>query len=469
MNVPHPRTWPWWIWVLLLVAVLVSILLSGALVIRSQGQRELRLVIDDLHARGLPVLPADLVARAPTVDAGRQARAWALFGGGGSWTEANVNTYGLQAIADSARRKKDGKIDDRIASESARIIAASATARAEWRRLWQEGPVVLSAFGWLRAHLPDPEQAGFASMAATPIPSLLQVRYLASALATEARLAADPAPALADLDALVAAHQPSGSLIDAMIAIAIAAIRDDAWLEAVARGGEPRPWLTQNWDPMRHVADALAAERVFYAGGYVQDLRRGSLTLYSLFGLSSSFSGGGRWESVSFLGQLFVLGPHDAAFMLRELAVGETLARTGQSAAGGTVESRLRAQGWRVPVSRILMPNTLESVYTAAGSEFRGRMLRIAEGIVWNFRSTGTVPADAAHLPDLVAPLAAATAWSPALRYTRLSATRFRLDCDPATPPTEVIPAGRIEAWKPASSSFLVRHWGLEWDLAPQP
>ena len=451
----NPRTWPWWTWILVILAMLVALVVSLGLVLRNQGMHELRITIDELHARGFNVLPRDLLARAPAVDPLRQARAWALFGNGGSWTSRTQPIYGPGAVASGD-------------AEAKRILADSAAARSEWRSLYQAGPVVLSLYGWVAAHTPDPDHAGIATLAASPIPSMLNLRNMAEALATEARRADDPRAALADLDALVAAGQPSGSMIDAFTCLAVAGIRDDAWLEAAARGViDPKPWIdARSADELAMVADGIAAERMLFGGGFVQDIHNGTLDSFAY----ASF-GGGLMERLAWYTTTLpvpIAAPHDVAFYLREVTKGEVLARTGHGDVSN-LGPRLRAERWRLPISAIALPDTGEAVISGAERAFQARVSRCAAGIAWDFAHGVALPADAAHLPAAVAALVPATAFAPTLRYTRLSATRFRLDCDPATPPTDLLPTGRIEAWKPIKERFKQTKWGLEWDLAPQP
>ena len=85
---PNPRHWPWWGWALCVVATLLTMVLSAALMYRQTGMRELRAEVARMQVEGHGVVPADLSKLMPTVDRARQNRAWALFGSTGpSWKE----------------------------------------------------------------------------------------------------------------------------------------------------------------------------------------------------------------------------------------------------------------------------------------------------------------------------------------------------------------------------------------------
>lgn len=460
-----PRRWPWWGWAVAVAVLLLCVAATALLSHRQHGLGELRTLVRDLQADGRGVVPADLIARAPAVDRARQARLWGLVGNsGGGWAgNLNVRTFGLDARC--AMPKEIARRD----AEVERILTASASDRQAWRKLYQEGPVVISAFGWLAEDIPDPADAGIAKTAAVRLSNLLAMRALATALATEAFRAGDPLPALADLDALVAAQQPVGSLIDAMILLAVCSIRDQAWLDAVSRGAEPGPWIAQRSEFLPAVGEAFAAERMLFQGGMYQDIIAGR----SLSGLLMGSSGTtwkeafGNWMSAQVA---YVTLPSDTAFALRCSIQSEDLCRTGIDATGASM-ALLRDPWFRIthPTAAIIIPNFTESAITAVQAETSARRLRIASALIHVWRATGDLPADDAIADFPARDLLAPQRHGPAILYQRLTPTRFRLWTDPATPPTDLLPAGRIDAPKPTSLPWCNRGWCTELDLSALP
>ena len=229
------RHWPWWVWVVAVCGTMLCLLLSAGIVYRQASVRALQATIADLQAAGLPALPADLFARAPSVDRDRQERLWRIIDdSSGAWRTLNPP------------RGMDGYFDrenaDKLAQDYAEVLAGSAATRSRWRALRQEGPLVISSFGWLQQDFSNPTTMGLAEAFKVRQPNLKNICELAQAFAIESHLSDDPRAALAELDALVAASDRSASLIDALVATNMQAIRDSAWLEATLRGTDPTPW-----------------------------------------------------------------------------------------------------------------------------------------------------------------------------------------------------------------------------------
>ena len=459
-----PRSIPWWGWLLIVAGVLAIAVLSFALILRQQGWRQLQTTVADLRKAGLGVTPVDLVASAPPVDGPRQERAWALLGTGGLGLNLATTTWGMAAYAASAKER------EKIATETTKLLADTETLRRDWRALRNEGPVTLSVLGWIRQDFPHPETAGIANMARVRFPNLMATRTLAAALATEARTATDPAPALAELDRLIAACTPSGSLIDGMIAIALGTMRDEAWLEAaITRGVDPRPW-TGETPALRHlVADGFAHERMLFAGAFYQELATGRDTDLGSLGLAGG--GSGTWDRLGeWLGQRVwtVMAPADLALHLRGLRECESICRTG-SGDWSILERELRQQAWRHPLASISLPHLMESGITANQAEVTARRMRLAALLAWHHRQSGSLPAALGELSSAAQALAAATICAPAIRYERLTPTRFRLWSEPPTTSTSLLPLGRVDLPKPTTKRWSGgKTWWLELDLAPE-
>ncbi len=444
------------------VALLLCIVATLLLGYRQYGLGDLRTLASKMQAEGRGVVPADLIARAPMVDRARQERLWAIIGNGsGGWVGSMpVLAYGLDARCAAARdiAKRD--------AETERILTASAGDREAWRKLRQEGPVTISVLGWLAEDLPDPASAGVFKTAQSRIPNLLGVRALATALATEARSAADPRSALADLDALVSAQRPVGSLIDAMILMPTSNIRDLAWLEAASREIDPAPWIDRRDDALAVVGDAFAAERMPFLGGLYQDAVAGR----SVSGLLATSAGTSWKEAIedraSEWAAYFSL-PADTAFGLRFSILSEELCRTGIDRSAPLL-ARLNEPWFRLthPTTTFSVTYLIESAITAVQADTSARRLRVAGALIHAWQVTGTLPADDAAADFPAKELLAAQRHGPAILYQRLTPTRFRLWTDPATPPTDLVPAGRIDAPKTTTQPWWNHGWCTELDLS---
>jgi hypothetical protein len=371
-----PRTIPWWGWLLIVLGLLSVTLVSTALVIRERGWDELNALTERIRAEGRGLTPADLVAEAPVVDAARQERAWALVGATSLYPEIRTKTWGMVALEPSAKDLA------KLAQESARVMRDSAACRLQWRDLHASGPVVLSLLGWLKHDLPEPEQAGISKMAACRIPCLLAMRQVANAFATEARLAPDPRPALTELDALVGSCAPNGSIIDAMIAIAVSTIRDEAWLEAATRGHDQAPWVAHLPDYRLAALRRMRAERLTFGGGFYLDVQRGTSLPFA-----RPTSAGLAQEMLSnCAGFLYsVIAPQDIGLDERWMLAGEDRGRT-HSGSFGALLPELMTNRWLHPISSISLPNLTESVIAGTQADLNARRVRLTALLAYALR-----------------------------------------------------------------------------------
>ncbi len=457
-----PRTIPWWGWLLIVLGVLGIALLSTALVIRQRGWHELNALTDRIRAEGRGLTPADLVAEAPEVDPARQERAWALVGSTGLYPEMRTKTWGMTALEPWL------KDPAKLTQDSAQLLLDSASCRQQWRELRAEGPVVLSLLGWLKHDLPEPEKAGIAKMAACRIPNLMAMRQLANAFATEARLAPDPRSALAELDAVVGSCTPTGSLIDAMIAIAVSAIRDEAWLEAATRGIDPALWIVHQPEQRLAVLRSLRAERLSFGGGFYQDLKRGNYPPWEEFASSGTLP---RLVNLGASALYPVVAPRDMAFYERWMLASEDLCQTNSGATSaqlGAMLVEMQKNRWQYWITAVGAPSCTESGICGTQAELNARRARLAALLAYALHQGTPLPASAADLSPEAQALAAPTAFIPGTQYLRLSPMRFRLWTDPKSPSTELFPASRISAPKPTKARFTHQSssW-LELDLAP--
>ena len=349
------------------------------------------------------------------------------------------------------------------------MAADSAGVRAAWLALVAEGPVILSGYGWMAADFPQPAAIGVIKAASLRLPNLMAVRILANSYAAAALGASDPRADLHGLDTLVDALQPSASLIDAMILVAICNIRDNAWLEATCRGTDPTPWIAHCPPLLPAVADAFACERAWFVGSVYQDFRAGRFVDNTLY---SYGSGRGSFNDLKNLatGLLWrVVAPFDIAFAYQWEALSEQRLK-GQAVDLSGLQDAIMANSWLHPFSKWMIPNLIESGITAVTQDAGGREYRIAAALVWNWRTSGVLPVDAGAVRALLpTDLLAAHGDLPAIQYAVVAPGRFRLWVDSATPITDLLPAGRIDAPKPGTGAWSQKRWWLELDLNQLP
>jgi hypothetical protein len=343
-----------------------------------------------------------------------------------------------------------------LAKNSQAMLDGSHSMRSQWRALHREGPVVVSLLGWLSADFKDPSQIGSTESIMSRTPNLLTLRGLANALATEARLEADPRPSLADLDALITATAHPGGVIDAMVLVHIQRIRDSAYLEATLRGTDVEPWLQDCPSTLALLADGFIGERACLGGGLAQDamqsrgLASGQTTQSNPF-----FSRVREWMKTRHY--WFTLA-YDARFVLETYSMAEDMCRTGVDR---TKPNLLKLHDpWFStfhPISALSLSNFAEAGTTAALAEVSARQYRLAALLVRHWRKDRFLP-EPAHWADPQAHrLLAAQGLGPALIYERLSDTCLRISIDPHAPANDLLPAGRMNpvttctgAWKDA-------------------
>lgn len=451
---PNLRCIPWWVWPIAVLILLIATALCAIMIMRDGAMKELRQLAAKLEASGRGITVQHLVDSAPVVDPGRQAAAWALLGGSTSIKDPAVPVWGMRARfpvqADAAR----------MAAETEAFLAATQAKREAWRRLHAEGPVTLGLLGWIREDLPDPPRASLVDASTCRTMNTQIALQLGTSFATEARAATDPMEALADLDALIAATGHRSSIIDTMILLRLGEMRDEAYLEATLRGADTTEWSDDAPDVLTGVAEAFRTERLLFGGSFYQGIVSGR-GVGATPGMSSPgvlANGFGQWVYGA-------VAPHDVVVVQRGHLLGEDLCRTGVGDIA-KMHAELQGQTWRHPIASIALPNLLEIAATGVQYDTSGRRLRIAALVAREWLRSGRLPADEAVLPPACMTLAAATRRCPAIRYQRLADSRFRLWTDPATPATDLLPAGRIDAPVPVTGPWAGKRWWLELDLS---
>lgn len=451
MNAPaHRFRIRWWHIAITIVLIAVLALWVYGLSSRASGRAAFLAQVAARQAAGQPATVDDYVARAPAVDTQAQ-QDWDV------WSKAAQSAW-----KDPAYDKKAW--DAWIVGQGERpesIVASLAAQRASMEPalgLLRRGDLVLSGYGWAAADLP-PGKRTLLHTSALRLPSLLSMRALADWLHYSAVITEDPRPVLADLDALHAALQRQpGTLIDAMITVAIDAIRDRTYVDLALRGTLPDDlrdrWLTEPNRLLALVAEGFDGEASLFGGG-----------IYNLVAdagpWSATMDPDARLASRLFGGPIFwATGLGDAAVIIEfNAAIADRLRGTSSTPLPdwSTIAPRLG------PIGKLAIPNFYESARHALEADARQRLARTAVRLLAMGRDAG-LPADQAALTAALGNVSLAPAGDHlALRYERLSDSRFRVAVDPSSPAPNFDDPSRMagrgaKLGTPAASEPLV--WG---------
>jgi hypothetical protein len=430
VSIPRRLRIRWWHLAIATVVLLIAALIATAYAWRAMGRGQYLAVVEQLRAAGRPASVDDFVALAPPVDRPLQDAwdAWQKRRSSGS----SAASYPIDLGGSLGRQQKAW--DAWVVGQGPRpadveaIIARFAPDQADALRLLRQGGLVLSGFGWMAKDLP-PDKRSLPFTSALTLPNLLVVREVAVWLHHAAVLAEDPRQHLADLDALVAAMERPATLIDAMIALAIANIRDRTYIELALLGRLPdearQRWLAEPAHNLRLVGDGFAGESALFGHGMAAMIDH-DLTPIPFIVENRD------WQGFWFGAVIWTTGFKDCAQMIAiETHIAQRLRgdRADSWPTWDQVQLRLG------PLGRAVMPNLWESAITAIQADAAQRIARMAVRIIGLARASA-LPADqGALLAALGDPQALAPGGDQlAVRYEVPAPGRFRLVIDPASP-----------------------------------
>jgi hypothetical protein len=465
VSIPRRLRLRWWHLAIATVVLLGAALIATAYAWRAMGRGQYLAVVEQLRAAGQPASVDDFVALAPAVDRAVQD-AWDAWqkryaAGPNSFLNAVSNHYKVWDAWIAGPGPRPTAVDA--------LLSGTAADFADAVRLLRSGRLVLSGFGWMAKDLP-PDKRRMPFTAALTLPNLLSTRELAEWLHHAAVLAEDPRQHLADLDALMVAMGRPATLIEAMIQVAVANIRDRAYLELALLDRLPvearERWLAEAPRALHVVGDGFTGESALFAHGFAGMLDQ-SATPFPVITMNSG------WQSAWFSAGVWLTGYQDCAVMAEvETHIGQRL-RGERPDAWPTWEQirpRLSVLG------RIAVPNLFESAISAVQADAAQRMARLAARVVALARA-GALPVDqAALLTALGDPGAlAASGDLLGLRYEVPAPGRFRLVVDPASPipgfddPTRMPQRSKLAGTPPAKVPLVLRGEGgaIEIQLPP--
>lgn len=218
------------------------------------------------------------------------------------------------------------------------------------------------------------------------------------------------------------------TLIDAMIAIAVAKIRDRTYGDLTLRGRLPddfkQRWLAESSRSLALAGDGFEGESVLTG--------MGAAAMVDVASIAEVYPGWSHWRNLPMGLSMWLNGSADCALMVDlETHIAQRLRgeRPDLWPAWHVIEPRLGALG------RIAIPNLFESCITALQADALHRMARIAVRVIDASRMNG-LPIDQSALqaflggPDELSP----TGDHLHLRYEIPAQGRFRLVIDPASP-----------------------------------
>ena len=302
----------------------------------------------------------------------------------------------------------------------------------------------LTGASWIRDAVIRKQEPG-----SIHIPNLLSVRGAMRWYACEAMSAPDPTPALDRMDALYQALQPAGTMMDAMILAAIAAMRDDAYVRLIVTDALPPErvdaWLAESSPIRTALADACRGERIGFWRLFAQRILRGA-------DAASCVPDAG---SLEVLIDFHWHGHRDAAAALRVYRLYEEHADGAVGADALEPIDRWVEEGGRT--LRLALPPVEAILWTVLHTRTLHRMCRLLVRIA---RSSDRAPVSEAELRSALSTHASdldGDAWTLAIQYERLNEKRLRLvvrEDSPLTPHLRkqvarylVNPGARSKSW----------------------
>ncbi len=418
-------------WTRVTAGVVLSALAVSAipLAVRWSGLRALRATVERHRAAGLGALPADALAAAPPADALALDRLTAA--------EQRLQRGWSPDFAATARDWVHGYESKPPSALPAWVATHAAAVAAR--------DVILGTGG-------TPIHAG-AGVAVSPgrvtpavVSTLMRGNFMGAKVAArwhraKAALTRDAGPHLDALDRDREARRRPGLLGEAMVALDLAAARDNAYLEAALRGDLPREredaWCAEEDPAPALLAEGLRGERLLVGGAVAQGFLEEGVAARDVAGPGSA--PGAALE-------VWVHGPGDCARYLERLAEAEARLRSAPPPPLATMEG---AVGDVPGAGRILLHQVRNSLLGAdrglAGHRVLHRAARVVVRLVRVAEERGRLPTDDG---ELRAWLGGDTALldgdlvEDRLHYELLADEGVRLVPDPDVPP----PGGWAEA-----------------------
>ena len=446
----------WWQWILLITVTAVAATWGTLAAIRQQGIVEWRAYEAEAATAGIGSDAQDFLSGLEPVDAALQED-WSV------WSEAYRAVTGLiEYQQHDLWSVLNG--DETFSREFSDFIATNVKNLQTGRALACHPDLTVTLAGYA---------AIGASRGTEPwewhIPSLLAARDMAALLQHEMVFGTEPASAIRDSAQFRMNLQPSSCLMDAMIAIAAAAVRDEGHL-AVAwigrEGADVQAWLKEPPGALQQLAQATEGERTLFTGEFIARVVDGR-TMPEW----GSFGWGGNFFQEIWVGMLtWTFTPQEGAQAMREFTIIADRFRGDRSQPFPDLRWTTHA---RSPLIKIAVPYLKESGITAWEADVSHRLYRLAARLVLD-ASTQGLPADQSAWKQRYSTWSRADGDHPELVYERLAVDRFRIAVDPATTYPDFVDPARYtgslmtDHGRPAASDLVViKRLSIEMQINP--
>lgn len=430
--------WNWWLWSGIAAAGLTVMLTMGVVGVRWWAEQTVNNLEADWQAiatAGLPVVATtpvvpkagerypsieELIARLPPVDPTIQDALRALSHANaapsqqvlGDWSITSALGTRIQVIDEASGwwHRRPATVEEQA------ILVEMRAGMAPLLAILRRGDASLSLGGWLEeeyraGRLASLEQRGV--FCASGSLTLLLAREMTTVLCVEAMAAAEPQVALADLDLLCRALERSGfSFIDVLVASTIQTQRDGLYLRLHQQGTlsarDRSRWQSEHCVAQESMGMAFLGEFLSGTLPMLQDYRARRL-----------------WESeVDLFDVRHRLGEVEMVRFVRWASDLQPLVRASLHGDGAALFRRHDQQAHATVIGSISWGNLALTLATVAERVAHHRAVRAAATLIDAVRMGQTLPE---HLPVLAGEKP--DAW--AMRYERLSPTRFRFHVDP--------------------------------------
>ncbi len=447
----------WWMW----AALAIAIAAAAVVCFRIHGLATRRAIETEHRQAGLVTDFQTWVTLPPMLDAVRQAEAARLLKSSastGSWADQPcwVPTFGLRAISLSA--------SDRRRQEA--YLATGATMMGDVARFLDLGSFDASTLG---GNGRDPARilaTAYQQLWRDTTPSLLAMRTWSNWFAVQATRAADPRPDLRRLDNAAASLSHPSCMIDGMIGIALASIRDGTWTYLAVRGrltaDDLQQWASEPAPHIRWMAESWCGERMWQDHVFSR-ISIGELAACVGTPMGSPLPWWSAWPRTAYA---WLVLPHELAMSSRHSAAAESSLR-------GLPRPPVVGMPFGLPpiLDGLMSPDEVN--LTSYEAAFSHRLHRVIACLGVAYRGGRPLPDSTAAVLQLLPSdqLRPIDADQPGILYERLSPSRFRLGCDPhALPP--IVPPSRLGAnygtriGQPAmATAEASTRWSYEIDL----
>ncbi len=429
MSEPRRRWRPTWVhWTIAVLLIVAATPVTLAVAWRQAGKAAFNGALAAQRSRGVETTLDEFIDSAAVVDADRQRRFHI-------WLD-RVQASGMEPIA-----LDDVQVDDWL--RDGVPPAALGLWLGRWRALMhdgrlllREGPITDGTLGYIAADFP-PGRRQVPEIYSARMSMLMQVRPIAQWLALEAQGRND-SDAASDLDAFMTTLDRPGTILDAIIAMVVCDVRDEAYLRLIAAGwlspSSAARWFEEPSPHLRWLADGWRGERLMW------------LVPSTLFDQREPWAAA---EDNPLLNdepiwrqriRQYAFTQADAALLLDMYVAIEGRLRRDGTPWPDHASVRRRLHG---PMADSIV-NLIECCQTAAMYAANHRCARLAGRVLVHARAHGVPTDHAACVAAIGAEAFASDGDHLAMIYERLTPTRFRITIDPTAPMPDVVDAARF-------------------------